>query len=262
MRGKDIEDRLAMEGKARGWAASTFNHHRSFLMLAYREAKRNGKVRTNPARDVRHHKENNSRVRFLSRGQGGEYARLFAVIERKYPEHLAEFLFALNTGLRLGSQYAATYEMIDWSRNVLDVPRTKNGEAVHVPLNETVTRAIRSLPSWGEHKGPLFRNLRCPERPVLSNDHWFKPAVKAAGVENFKWHDLRHTFASWLTQDGVPLHRVAKLLGHKGLQMTARYAHLAPSQLHADVALLVTNSTSVAPRANSDPSKSLMSLIN
>jgi hypothetical protein len=50
----------------------------------------------------------------------------------KYPEHLAEFIFSLNTGLRLSSQYRATYGMIDWTRNVLNIPRTKNDEPVHV----------------------------------------------------------------------------------------------------------------------------------
>jgi integrase/recombinase XerD len=49
----------------------------------------------------------------------------------------------------------------------------------------------------------------------LSNDHWFKPALKAAGVIDFRWHDIRHTFASWLVQDVVPLDRVSKLLGHR-----------------------------------------------
>jgi hypothetical protein len=117
-------------------------------MLVYREARRSGKVFTNPARDIRHRKESNNRVRFLGRGEGGEYARLFKVIREKHPEHLAEFIFRLHTGLRLGSQYGATYEMIDWSRKVLDLPRTKNDEPVHVPLNSEVLSAIRSLPSW------------------------------------------------------------------------------------------------------------------
>ena len=263
--GRGIEERLDVEGKARGWAASTFNHYRAFLMLVYREAKRNGKVQTNPARDIRHKKENNSRVRFLSRdqdGKEGEYSRLSKTIRKSYPEHIQELIFAVNTGLRLGSQYGAEYGMIDWNRNVLDIPRTKNEEAVHIPLNSDVVAAIRSLPSWQARTGPIFRNQRYPERPVLSNDHWFKPALKEAGIENFKWHDLRHTFASWLVQDGVPLDRVSKLLGHKGRTMTALYAHLAPNQLHQDVAILTRNSTSVAPSEVSAIEPASISLIN
>jgi len=188
--------------------------------------------------------------------------RLLKVIRENYPEHLAEFIFALNTGLRLSSQYGATYGMIDWTRNVLDVPRTKNDEPVHVPLNSDVLAAIRALPSWQQRKGPIFRNQRHPEKPVLSNDHWFKPALKCAGIANFKWHDIRHTFASWLVQDGVPLDRVSKLLGHKNLTMTMRYAHLAPNQLHEDVALLTRNSTPVAPEAVCEKTQLTTSLIN
>lgn len=130
---------------------------------------------------------------------------------------------------------------------MLDIPRTKNDEPVHIPLNNDVLAALWLLPSWQERKGPIFRNQRHPEKPVLSNDHWFKPALKAAGISDFKWHDLRHTFASWLVQEGVPLDRVSKLLGHKSLTMTMRYAHLAPSQLREDVALLTRHSTTVAP---------------
>jgi integrase len=229
------------------WARSTYNHYRSLLILVYREARRVGKVSANPARDIRHRKENDSRVRFLGRGENGEYARLAKVIGAKYPEHLAEFIFALNTGLRLSSQYSATYGMIDWTRNVLDIPRAKNDEPVHVPLNSDVLAALRSLSSWQERKGPVFRNQRHQEKPVLSNDHWFKPALKAAEITDFKWHDIRHTFASWLVQDGVPVDRVSKLLGRKSLTMTMRYAHLAPNQMHEDVALLTRNSLPVTP---------------
>src|SRR4029077_9879723 len=112
------------------------------LMLTYREARRAGKVSSNPGRDVRHRREDNSRVRFLTRGNDSEHARLERVIREKYPEHLAEFIFSLFTGLRLSSQHAATYEMIDWTRNVLDIPRTKNDEPVHIPLNSDVLAVI------------------------------------------------------------------------------------------------------------------------
>ena len=177
---------------------------------------------------------------------------MLKVIREKYPEHVAKFIFPLNTGLRLGSQYGATYAMIDWQRNVLDMPRTKNDEPVHVPLTSDVLAAIRALPSWQERTGPIFRNQRHPKKPVLSNDHWFKPALEEAGIGDFKWHDLRHTFASWLVQDGVPIDRVSKLLGHNRLTMTMRYAHLAPNQLQEDVALLTRISTTVAPAPNAE----------
>jgi integrase len=248
LNGHEMEERLNAVAKTEGWAASTFNHYRSLLMLVFREALRAGKVTENPARAIRHRREGNSRVRYLDREPDGEYKRLIQVVRRDYPEHLPELIFSLNTGLRLSSQYTASYEMIDFTRNVLNIPRTKNDEPIHTPLNANVLAALRSLPSWTERKGPIFRSQRQVNRPVLSNDHWFKPALKDAGVLGYTWHDNRHSFASWLIQDGVPLERVSKLLGHKGLAMTLRYSHLSPNKLHEDVALLSkTNSTTVAP---------------
>jgi hypothetical protein len=94
----EIEKRLSDAATAGKWASSTYNHYRSLLMLVYREARRAGKASVNPARDVRHRREDNSRVRFLSRGEDEEYARLMKVIREKYPEHVAEFIFSLNTG--------------------------------------------------------------------------------------------------------------------------------------------------------------------
>jgi hypothetical protein len=179
--GHEMEQRLNAVAKSEGWAASTFNHYRSLLMLCYREALRAGKVTENPARVIRHRKEDNNRVRFLDREPGGEYERLINVVRNDYPEHLAELIFSLNTGLRLSSQYTATYEMLDLTRNVLDIPRTKNDEPVHTPLNANVLAALRSLPSWAEKKGPIFRSMRHPNRPVLSNDHWFQAGVESGG---------------------------------------------------------------------------------
>ena len=156
--------------------------------------------------------------------------------------------------------------MIDCSTKEITIPRTKNDEAVSIPLNDDVIQALRTLPSWSERSGPIFSHQRHPGQAVKSNDHWFKKALKSAKIDDFKWHHLRHTFASWLIQGKckkscvekckctshdrgcVPLERVARLLGHRGLTMTLRYAHLAPNQLHADVASLVRSpiSTPVA----------------
>ena len=70
------------------------------------------------------------------------------------------------------------------------------------------------------------------------NAHWFVPAVREAGIKDFHWHDCRHTYASRLRQVGVPLGNIAELLGHKGLAMSRRYAHLSISNLHEAVSVL------------------------
>src|SRR6267143_6525681 len=65
--------------------------------------------------------------------------------------------------------------------------------------------------------------------------HWFDNAVTEAQIKHFRWHDLRHAFASSLRMKGTPLEDIADLLGHKSLTMTRRYAHLGPNKLHAVV---------------------------
>ena len=181
------------------------------------------------------------------------------VVRKDHPEHLAELIFSLNTGLRLSSQYTATYEMLDLTRNELDLPRSKNDQPIHAPLNASVLAALRSLPSWAEKKGPIYPSQRHPNRPVLSSNHWFKPALREAGISDYTWHCNRHSFASWLIQDGVALERVSKLLGHKSLAMTMRYAHLAPNKSHEDVALLskMTSTTVAADKISKPQSPNL-----
>jgi len=96
----------------------------------------------------------------------------------------------------------------------------------------------------GNGAGRVVRNLAGETLNV--NAHWFIPAVRTAGIENFVWHDLRHCYASRLRQAGVPLGHIAELLGHKGLAMTGRYAHLSISNLHEAVSR-IANSTTIAP---------------
>jgi site-specific recombinase XerD len=83
----------------------------------------------------------------------------------------------------------------------------------------------------------VFQSEKTGE-PLENGRHWFDDAVIEAGIKNFRWHDLRHTFASRLRMKGTPLEDIADLLGHKSLTMTRRYAHLGPNKLHAVVSLL------------------------
>jgi integrase len=117
----------------------------------------------------------------------------------------------------------------------VSVPRTKNNEAHHVPLNADVTATLAALPSssdtvlawpWGD---PISRTTLYAA---------FQRACAAAGIGDFRWHDHRHMFASHLVMAGVDLRTVQELLGHKDPTMTARYAHLSPAHQAAAVARL------------------------
>ena len=109
---------------------------------------------------------------------------------------------------------------------------------LHIPLNDTALAALRVVHSRGVDNGLVFLSERTG-LPLKRPRHWFDTALEEAKILGFHWHDLRHTFASRLRMKGTPLEDIADLLGHKGLAMTRRYAHLGPSRLHEVVARLV-----------------------
>ena len=138
---------------------------------------------------------------------------------------------------------------------MLNIPRTKNEEPVHVPLNDAAVAALRVVHARGDGKGRVFQSKKTGE-PLENGKHWFEDAVILAGIKNFRWYDLRHTFASRLRMKGVALEDIADLLGHKSLTMTRRYAHLGPNKLHEVVSLLKPSD----PRSDTRPSAVLASV--
>jgi integrase len=132
---------------------------------------------------------------------------------------------------------------------MLNIPRTKNEEPIHVPLNDAALTALRVVHGLGDGRGRVFQSAKTGE-PLENGRHWFDDAVIDAEIKNFRWHDLRHTFASRLRMKGAPLEDIAGLLGHKSLTMTRRYAHLGPNKLHSVVSLLGASATISATNEN------------
>ena len=213
-----------------GWSAGTINRFRATLSLVFRLGIANRRTESNPVKLVRRKKENNGRVRFLS---ADEERSLRAVLKSGYPQHMPELDVALNTGLRRGEQYSLTWNDVDFATRLLSVSQTKNGETRHIPLNAVALSAFHQLHQKLSGEGYVFTN-RQGDR-LLKGRHRFEPAVREAGIKNFSWHCLRHTFASRLVMAGVDLRTVQQLMGHKTIQMTIRYAHLAPEHQMAAV---------------------------
>jgi integrase len=176
---KEIERTLAGAAEREEWAPSTFNHYRSLMSLTYRLAILNRKATANPARSVPHRREDNNRVRYLTEAE-----------EKK----LRKVMKANWAGLRKGSMYALTWEMIDLKGCMLHVARTKNEEPVHVPLNHVSIAALKAL--GGKRKGFVFRSARIPDDQLQNSRHWFDDALTEAGIKDFKWHDLRQQVGS------------------------------------------------------------------
>ncbi len=226
----EIERALAKLATEREWSNATVNRHKAFLSLAYRIGAENGRVPHNPCRAVRQRREDNGRIRFLSRE---EEARLRAVIAADCPHHMPELDLALNTGLRQGNQYNLQWADVDFERRQLAVARAKNGHPHYAPLNQAAVDALLALRRQAGDSPWVIVNAaagfgRYRGLPRRKPRNWFEPAAAKAGLPRFPWHCLRHTFASRLVMAGVDIRTVADLMGHRTLAMTMRYAHLAP----------------------------------
>jgi site-specific recombinase XerD len=221
------------------------------LKLTYRLAEKNRKIKSNPARLLRMHKENNARVRYLNqykplpaktnylKDMKTEEERLRAVISHEYPYHLPEFEIALHTGVRRSEQYRLEWANVDFAHRVLTIVQSKHGETRHVGLNSIALAIFQFLQGRKPERDHVFLSMR-GDTPLTKNRHWFEDAVSKAGLKDFTWHDLRHTFASRLTMAGVDLRTVQDLMGHKTIQMTCRYTHLAPAHQLAAVERLIS----------------------
>jgi integrase len=148
------------------------------------------------------------------------------------PEWLRPLLItALHTGMRRGEILELTWKDIDFPRRLLRVERSKNGEKRSIPLSQTLhdtLKAIRVRNISGRVFPISFRSLRVVHDETLEQ----------LGIADFHFHDLRHTFATRLVQRGVDLYKVLKLLGHKSIVMTQRYAHHYPESLRSSVEVL------------------------
>lgn len=216
---------LADAAKENEWRPATANRYKAYISLAFRLGMENGKCKSNPARLVKRFKEDNERVRFLSEA---EENRLRDVIRRDHPAHIPELDIALHTGVRRGEQYKLCWSDVDMQGRRITLRQTKNGTTRHVPLNSAALAAFEKLRKSSKGEGRVFIGEH--GSPLERPRYWWDAAVATAKLTDFRWHDLRHTFASRCVMAGVDLRTLAELLGHKTLQMVMRYSHL--SQAH------------------------------
>lgn len=186
-------------------------------------------------------KQPEGRLRWITRAEVDALIRM-AEQEPKTP-HLADFIrLAVNTGCRKSELLGLEWDRVDLRGNSLRLEgkHTKNGKRRFVPLSGEARQALLNR--------ARFRAENYPASPwVFSHKngtrieavhHGFASLCRRAGIKDFRIHDLRHTCASWLVSAGIPLREVQELLGHASIQMTERYAHLAPENLKASVVVL------------------------
>jgi integrase len=221
----DISAKIGEQCKA----AATHNRYRATVSRVYSLAIRNGKAQRNPARDLDLLPENNARTRCLSMD---EETNLRAAIRKLCPNRVHELDLALNTGMRWAEQYELTWECVDLKHDQLMIGRSKHGERRFVELNANALTALDRLLALNP-----TASLVCPDADA--HREWWDAVRNEAKLTDFRWHDLRHTFATRLVRDGVSLYEISELLGHKTLVMTRRYAHLDRAHLRRAVDRLV-----------------------
>lgn len=195
-------------------------------------------VRDNPVNYIEMPKVNNERVRYLSPDECG---RLFnALGHEETPVWLMPIvILALNTGLREWNLLNLKWNQVNlFSRLILiEGTEMKNRESIGIPLTSEAMAVLSESRKVSQFEGFVFHDCgsRIYPRKLIRA---FAAACKRAGIDDFRFHDLRHTFASYLRQKGVDLHTISKLLGHKDTRMTQKYAHLSVEHLRDAISVL------------------------
>ena len=157
------------------------------------------------------------------------YALLPTLIRCTYADYLHPMiLVAKNTGMRRGELFQLTWKDVNLRGKQLTVggAKAKSGQTRHIPLNAEAVTILKFWQAQTSNKGPVFPSEQ--GTPLTNIKNSWSGLLKKARLKDFRFHDLRHDFASKLVMAGVPLNTVRDLLGHTDLKTTLRYAHLAP----------------------------------
>lgn len=235
-----IDVEMALERRAAASSNSTANRDLAYLRAAIRKAVAAGKAQRDPTAAVQRLQEPPHRRRWLRPPEGVSlWEHLTGPQDRRI------VLVVVNTGLRRGNACALEWAWVDWQNAMIEIPRTKSGHALTVPLNSEALQALREQHAETGHSRWVWLGVR--GGPLDARWWWrsrLRPALLAAGLitqeeadsgrmPSFRTHDLRHTFGSLATAAGVHMQATQQLLGHSSVQVTERYSHLDQAQLRA-----------------------------
>jgi integrase len=242
-----VKENIGTEDEPRHRKSSSVRRYLNVFVSSMTAAIDAGLIDTNPATRIKLPPDPEGHQVFLTRDQ---YAALSAAVPNAQDRALLDFL--VGTGLRWGEAAALHQHRLDLTRGIVTVADVTDGHEIkpypkgrrqrHVPLLQWAVDYLE-VPA-ARDCGVTHRGGRCPSglvfpaaRGGLRDDRNFYrrvmlPALKTAGLDHLgaTLHDLRHTYASWLAQDGVPLGRIAELLGHRSITTTEIYAHFATAR--------------------------------
>ncbi len=218
----------------KGAKPATINRELAMLSKAFSLASKEWEwVRDNPVSKVPKEKENNQRDRWLSVDEE-------RLLLDNCPEWLKEImLFALHTGLRQEELLSLEWSRVNILRKTILITDTKNGNPVTLPLNNVALGVIEGRARVRSIENDfVFRNRNGKKVNCHNLRTAFYIVLRKVGIKDFRWHDLRHTFATRLAQAGVDMFKISKLLNHKDLKMTQRYSHHCSDSLRGGVEML------------------------
>jgi integrase len=231
-------EKYRQDRQKQGISPNTVNRDVAALKAVLGKAEKWGTVAANPLKGLGMAKlDRVGVVRFLA---PDEESRLWTALEAA-PDYLQTMVtVSLHTGIRRGELFALEWRDIDLDRRVLTVrgETSKTHQTRHIPLNETAWTALAGWKQKAAEAGLVF----CSKggKSFTNARKSFASLLASADIESFRWHDMRHHFASKLVMAGVDLSTVQDLMGHHDPKITRIYAHLSPEHKAAAVDKLVT----------------------
>lgn len=201
---RDLIESIALQKEKEGASPATVNRTLALIRAILRKAEREWEW-IERAPNIRMRKEDNKRIRWINLDEAER-------LKKELPKHLADAMeFALQTGLRESNVTRLEWSEVDFERCHAFIPasKSKSGKAIAVPLNSKVIEVIRK--QIGKHLCFVFSYKGQPIQRF--NTKAWRKALKRAGISDFRWHDLRHTWASWHVQNGTSLQELQQLGG-------------------------------------------------
>lgn len=206
---------------------STVNRYIEALSKMFNIAISNNLFKENPLKQVKKLKQNNYKIRFLTKEEEKE---LFKVLgqNKDYHYFIPIVICALQTGMRKGEILNLKWSNIDFENKFIELLKTKSGKARKIPISDKLMKELLKLK----------KNIICEyvfanpytKTKYISIHKGFGEVLKKAKIEKFRFHDLRHTAATRMTEMGIDLAVVQEILGHSDVKTTMRYAHPVPER--------------------------------
>ena len=219
----DFENLKVKLREERSSSNATVNKYLNCLSKMYNIAIEEKLLVENPLSRIKRFKEPNYKIRYLT---ADEEIRLYKAIDDYAPYIKPLVVCALQTGMRKGEIFNLKWTNIDFDYGFIELLETKSGKSRKIPISQKLMEVFKQQDRESEY---VFEN---PETgaPYVDLKNSFHTVLKKAGIENFRFHDLRHTVATRLAEKGIDLVVVKEILGHSKIETTMRYAHAVPER--------------------------------